>query len=142
MPKSRASRLKSVEMRKLLVTLGGWLLCVTPLCAQKPAPSPTPPPPTQSQAAPAPEESSQAKVPEAATEPPCDGKNARKCGVSAEVFKQARQELREGEKLRQTDLDGALDHYEEAVRLVPRSIPFVEAREMVRQQLVYQHLQE
>jgi general secretion pathway protein D len=116
-------------MRVLLaITVGLWLMAV-PICAQTPQP-----------ASPA-----GGGVPQAeAQQPPnpCSGKSAKECGVSPEDFKTAREAYGRGLKLQKRQPEQALSAFEEAARLVPRNLEYLKAREMLRQQLVYEHVQQ
>jgi general secretion pathway protein D len=71
---------------------------------------------------------------------PCSGNKAEECGVSKLDLKKARQAYERGRKLIQKDPVAALDALTEAAKLVPRNSAYVTAREMVRQQLVSEHL--
>jgi hypothetical protein len=55
-------------------------------------------------------------------------------------MQKARKAFQHGNRLKSSDPQAALEAFEEAVQLVPRSPEFLTAREMVRQQLAYDHL--
>jgi tetratricopeptide (TPR) repeat protein len=64
------------------------------------------------------------------------------CGVSPKQLKRGAEAFRRAVKLQQAKrAQDALDAFEEAARLVPANLDYVTAREMSRQQLVYNHLE-
>src|SRR5690242_15667238 len=66
---------------------------------------------------------------------------ARACGVSSRDFKKATGDFRRGAELAQrSDYTAALDAFESATNLVPRSAEFATAREVTRQRLVSDHI--
>jgi general secretion pathway protein D len=73
--------------------------------------------------------------------PLCEGKSAAECGVSPQDFKRARAVFHHALKLKSAHPEQALSGFEEAARLVPRNVQYLTARELVRQQLVYEHIQ-
>jgi hypothetical protein len=85
-----------------------------------------------------------AKAPTVAPTPSCgDGMpGGVHCTTSKEEFKLARNEYKQGVKL-QTDqrLEEAFDRYDEAARLAPRNMQFLTARELVKAQLVFNHVE-
>ncbi len=71
----------------------------------------------------------------------CSGKSAADCGVSKEDFKQAQAAFKRGIKLRKQDPERAFEELGEAARLVPRNAAYVTTRELLKQQLVFEHMQ-
>ena len=68
--------------------------------------------------------------------------SAAGCDVSAKDFKAAKRAFERGVKLeKEKHLDQALEQFENASHLVPRDVDFATAREMTRQELVYDHMQ-
>ena len=64
------------------------------------------------------------------------------CAPSKKELKEARQAFSKGLKLQhQNHVDEALAQFEAAAQLVPKNIDFLTAREMARQQLIYERLQ-
>jgi Flp pilus assembly secretin CpaC len=64
------------------------------------------------------------------------------CTASKEDRKAAKAAFNKGIKLRQSNrLDEALSNFEEAARLIPHDAEFATAREMTRQQLIFNHIQ-
>ena len=64
------------------------------------------------------------------------------CAPSKKELKEARQAFSKGLKLQhQNHIDEALAQFEAAAQLVPKNIDFLTAREMARQQLIYECLQ-
>ena len=64
------------------------------------------------------------------------------CAPSKKELKEARQAFSKGLKLQhQNHIDEALAQFEAAAQLVPKNIDFLTAREMARQQLIYERLQ-
>jgi len=110
-------------MRVLRVVAAGLFLSLSGVWAQAGAPTAPPNP----QATPAHEL--------------CQGKNAAECGVSPQDFKRAREAFRRALKLKVSHPEQALSGFEEAARLVPRDIQYITARELMCQQLVYDHIQ-
>lgn len=117
-----------------LAIVAGLFFVLSPCFCQVPAPASAPSPSVS--ASPAPGQ----QPPQAAAQRPCNGRNSRDCGVSKEDLKKARRAFERGNRLKATDLQQALDAFEEAVQLVPRSPEYATAREIVRQQLIYDHL--
>ncbi|HEX4488534.1 MAG TPA: hypothetical protein VH088_19805 [Terriglobales bacterium] len=70
---------------------------------------------------------------------PCT--QASNCEPSKKDIKRAAAAFDKGVKLRDKNLDEAFKQFESAADLSPRDINFVTAREVVRQQLVLQHLE-
>jgi hypothetical protein len=131
-------------MRVLLAIIAGMGLLVCPIGAQTGSSAPTASRPqasaTQPQASPG------VHVPVPAADLPkaesaCSGRSAKECGVSREVFRKAEDAFRKAQKLKESAPDEALAAFEEAARLVPRDLAYARAREMFRQQLVYNHIQ-
>jgi hypothetical protein len=80
----------------------------------------------------------------AADTPPCRalaGKAGVGCTASASEIKQARKEFERGLKLRAEHPEEAFRAFEEASRLVPEDGEFAAAREITRQQLVFDRVQ-
>jgi type II secretory pathway component GspD/PulD (secretin) len=73
---------------------------------------------------------------------PCDIRKAQDCGVSKQDLKKARAAFQRGNQLKASNPEEALESFEQAVQLVPRSPEYLTAREMVRQQLAYEHLRQ
>lgn len=68
--------------------------------------------------------------------------SAPPCLVSRKDLKEAKTAFARGMKLRDSKhLDEALGQFEKASSLVPQDIEFATARELIRQQLVYDHMQ-
>ncbi|MGC2193259.1 MAG: type II and III secretion system protein [Terriglobales bacterium] len=68
--------------------------------------------------------------------------NAPACVVSPQTQQEARKAFERGMKLqKQKRLDEALEEFEKAGNLVPKDVQYATLRELVRQQLVYEHLQ-
>ena len=66
---------------------------------------------------------------------------AKACGVAQKDLKNAQQDFRAGMRLRDSgDLEKAFDAVAAAARLVPNDLEYVTVREVLRQQLVLQHL--
>jgi general secretion pathway protein D len=64
------------------------------------------------------------------------------CIVSKEELKQARKAYKDGVKLEQQQrLKEALDRFDKATQLAPRNMQFLTAREVVKAQLVFDHVQ-
>lgn len=64
------------------------------------------------------------------------------CVASKHELKQARKDFDRGLKLQQSqELEAALAQFGEASRLAPRNVKFLTAREMVKAQLVFNHVQ-
>jgi general secretion pathway protein D len=64
------------------------------------------------------------------------------CNPSKKDLKEAKAAFSKGLKLQNANrTDEAFDQFETATRLVPRAVDYVTAREMGRQQLVYDHLE-
>ncbi len=64
------------------------------------------------------------------------------CIVSKQEMKDARSAFRQGVKLEQQHrLPGALDSFDKALRLVPQDMQYLTAREVVKAQLVFDHVQ-
>ncbi len=64
------------------------------------------------------------------------------CVVSKEEFKEARKAYKSGLKLQeQRRLEEALDRFDQATQLVPQNMQFLTAREVVKAQLVFNHVQ-
>ncbi len=64
------------------------------------------------------------------------------CIVSKKEIKQARSAFREGVKLEQERrLPEALDRFDNALRLAPRNMQYLTAREVVKAELVFNHVQ-
>jgi general secretion pathway protein D len=64
------------------------------------------------------------------------------CIVSKKDIKQARSAFREGVKLeQQRRLPEALDRFDNALRLAPRNMQYLTAREVVKAELVFNHVQ-
>jgi general secretion pathway protein D len=74
---------------------------------------------------------------------PCPkGSEAIGCTPSKKELKDARQAFSKGLKLqRENRVDEAFAQFESATQLVPKSVDYLTAREMARQQLVYERLQ-
>ena len=67
---------------------------------------------------------------------------ASACDVSKQDLKDAKSAFSKGLKLQhERHFDEALAEFETAARLVPQDVEFVTARELVRQQLIYDHLE-
>jgi general secretion pathway protein D len=65
------------------------------------------------------------------------------CIPTKEEMKEARQAFARGIKLeQQKNLDGAFAKFDEAMRLMPRDPQFLTAREMVKAQLVFNHVEQ
>src|SRR5947208_6101111 len=63
------------------------------------------------------------------------------CNPSKNELRDARNAFAKGLKLqREKRLDEAFEHFETAARLAPRDVEYVTAKEMARQQLVFDHL--
>lgn len=68
--------------------------------------------------------------------------NAPGCNPSRKELKEAKAAFEKGLKLQKAEhADEAFAEFENASRLVPRSVDYLTMREMARQQLVYDHLQ-
>ena len=64
------------------------------------------------------------------------------CIVSKKDLKEARSAFQKGVKLQdQQHLEEAFDRFDEATRLAPQSTQFLTAREVVKAQLVFNHIQ-
>lgn len=64
------------------------------------------------------------------------------CVVTAQTRQEARKAFQQGMKLEKEKLlDEALTEFEKAASLVPQDVQYVTLRELVRQQLVYEHTQ-
>ena len=64
------------------------------------------------------------------------------CNPSKNELRDARNAFAKGLKLqREKRLDEAFEHFETAARLAPRDVEYVTAKEMARQQLVFDHLE-
>ena len=64
------------------------------------------------------------------------------CNVPKKDLKKAKAAFARGVKLQNSKhLDEALEQFETAARLVPQDVEFATARELIRQQVVYEHLQ-
>jgi general secretion pathway protein D len=64
------------------------------------------------------------------------------CVVSPQTQQEARKAFERGMKLqKQKRLDEALEEFEKAGNLVPKDVQYATLRELVRQELVYEHLQ-
>jgi general secretion pathway protein D len=70
------------------------------------------------------------------------GSNGVGCQASARDIKQARQEFERGINLRSTNLAEAYKAFEQAARLVPEDAELASAREITRQQLVFERVQQ
>jgi len=67
---------------------------------------------------------------------------ASACDVSKQDLKEAKTAFSHGLKLqREQRFDEALEEFETAAQLVPQDVEFLTARELVRQQLIYEHLE-
>lgn len=72
--------------------------------------------------------------------PICTIAKPQDCGVSPKVLKQARQEYKRAKKLQKHHPEQALEALQNAANLVPRNTDYVMAREVLRQELIYEHL--
>jgi general secretion pathway protein D len=73
---------------------------------------------------------------------PCPGNGPSQCTPSKKDAKAARKNFEKGLKLQKNKhLQEAFDSFESAARLAPQNVDYVTAREMTRQQLVFDHLQ-
>ena len=64
------------------------------------------------------------------------------CIVSKQELKEARKSFKAGVKLQeQQQLEEALNRFDEASRIAPQNIQFLTAREVVKAQLVFNHIQ-
>jgi general secretion pathway protein D len=64
------------------------------------------------------------------------------CIVSKQELKEARKAYKDGVKLQeQQRLEDALDRFDQATRLAPQNMQFLTAREVVKAQLVFNHVQ-
>jgi general secretion pathway protein D len=76
------------------------------------------------------------------TKPACPAGDGGSCVASLEDQKQARKAFNRGVRLRDNDQsEEAFDEFNHASRLVPDNVEYATAREIVRQQLVYDALQ-
>ncbi|MBZ5646705.1 MAG: hypothetical protein LAN37_05710 [Acidobacteriia bacterium] len=76
------------------------------------------------------------------TKPACPAADGGSCVASPEDQKQARKAFTRGVRLRDNDqTEEAFDEFNHASRLVPDNVEYATAREIVRQQLVYDALQ-
>jgi general secretion pathway protein D len=67
---------------------------------------------------------------------------AASCNPSKQELKEANQAFARGLRLQKAKLlDQAFDQFDTAARLVPKDVEYVTAREMTRQQVVFDHLQ-
>jgi general secretion pathway protein D len=85
-----------------------------------------------------------ADQPVAPASTPCaDGvPGAPACVVTPQTRQEARKAFQQGMKLeKEKQLDEAFTEFEKAARLVPQDVQYVTLRELVRQQLVYEHTQ-
>ena len=73
----------------------------------------------------------------------CSEKNTpAACGVSAKDLKQARRDFARGVRLQKSGkADEAFDAIDAAARAVPRNVEYATAREVIRQKIVYDHVQ-
>ena len=68
---------------------------------------------------------------------------AQGCNPSKQDLKDAKNAFSQGVKAQKADhLDQAYQHFKHAAELNPRNLNYVTARELVREQLVYQHLKD
>lgn len=76
---------------------------------------------------------------------PCGqgGENPSSCTPSKQELKDAKAAFSRGVKAQKADhLEEAYEHFKSAAELNPRDLDYVTARELVREQLVYQHLKD
>jgi general secretion pathway protein D len=73
--------------------------------------------------------------------PTCASKGTKECHVSDDSFKKARKAFECGTKLKKTHPEEALDALNIAVKLEPQNVQYVSARELLVQQLAYEHLE-
>ena len=73
---------------------------------------------------------------------PCpEGASESQCNPSKKQIKQARAAFNRGMKLQEGAPDEAYDEFKRAAEMVPRNVEYMTAREVARQQLVYNHIQ-
>jgi general secretion pathway protein D len=73
---------------------------------------------------------------------PCPpGASEIQCNPPKKDIKQARDAFSRGLKLQKSAPDQAYEHFQRAADLVPRNVEYMTAREVARQQLVYNHIQ-
>jgi general secretion pathway protein D len=73
---------------------------------------------------------------------PCPaGTSEVQCNPPKQDVKQAREAFSRGLKLQKNAPDEAYEHFQRAAELVPRNVEYMTAREVARQQLVYNHIQ-
>src|SRR6266567_5568713 len=73
---------------------------------------------------------------------PCPANSSKEqCEPSRHEMKEAKSAFTHGLKLQKNAPDQALREFERAAQLVPRNLEYVTAREMARQQLVYNHIE-
>jgi len=74
---------------------------------------------------------------------PCpEGASEKACNPSKQELKAAREAFKKGLKLQAADPDAALREYSRAAELAPRSVDYLTAREMARQQAISRHIQQ
>lgn len=64
------------------------------------------------------------------------------CNPSKQEMKEAREDFSRGLKLQKTYPDQAYEQFQRANDLVPRNVEYMTAREVARQQLVYNHIEQ
>ena len=74
---------------------------------------------------------------------PCGNASGASCNPSREEWKRAREAFARGLKLQKQGRNPeAYEQFDKASKLVPRDVDFLTVREMARQQLVFEHLQQ
>ncbi len=69
----------------------------------------------------------------------CRGESPHQCGVSKQVFKKAAKVYEDAVRQKKSDPEQALQNFEAAAKLEPNNVIYAAAKEMMRQQLVYDH---
>ena len=123
-------------MRVLLAIAVGVCLSVRPVCGQVDRLVPSAVTPATRPAVTRPSTGSNQTAP--AT---CTGQSAAECKVPQETFKKAQEAFRRGQELKRQDPEEALARFDEALRLVPHNLAYASEREMIHQQLIYDHVQ-
>lgn len=72
----------------------------------------------------------------------CEASASPDCVPTKNELKKARKEFERGQKLQKSDPEGALERFTAAARLAPRNAEYATAREVLRQQLVFRHIQQ
>ncbi len=72
---------------------------------------------------------------------PCPPASEAQCNPSKKELKEAREAFSRGLKLQKDSPDEAYEQYQRAAGLVPRNVEYMTAREVAKQQLVYNHIE-